>query len=334
MTRWKAGLYLTILLILSAGLNIYLIDDMRRRGEVENGNMKCEENEILVSSVDRPSSEELFAPIHTGYSLEGEPIRFVDVRLKGTISGSMKKKYDFTPSTRLVRNIQYLVFFFSDYEINFREGDRISFYYRPKDDRVVYIRYKSRYHRSIFEAFLTVAGENEIYVTADGFFLTPCIKNGPFKGCPEVEFERHGAALLPLFLSERHVSVSLPFRARVREIGQNRSSGGTVEVFYPDYRMGAVFNYLGSLEPLKQGRIYPAGTVIGYSGYRKNGPSDGILYYLKRRDGKNVSPFLFHHIERRTLSDEMKLNLSISVNFYRNWYRQGKRFEEKHNQGG
>ncbi len=318
-----------LLFALSISFNFYSFikkDSVTIKTEPEN----CYIYPINASSYEFPvSMAEKFSPFDA-FSIDGDEILFYSVEFHSLIAEDIEKKYGIRLDDSVVRNLQQLVFFFNDFQLKFKEGDTISFFVRKKDNKIVYARLVSNSKKSLFEAFLTGRNSGENYINADGYYLSPCMKNGPFKECAGMSFEKQGKVLIPVFSMKHFSQVSLPFAGKIVDVSQNKISGGSVEVFFPDYGISAVFQYLGAVsEKIAKDKTLSSGTIIGVSGYKNNGATDSLIYYLKRRDGTMVSPFIFHHIEKYSISDDKKLNASIMVNFYRKWLEKGVSFEKQ-----
>ncbi|HOW51692.1 MAG TPA: hypothetical protein PLV42_06575 [bacterium] len=282
-------------------------------------------------AADFPASLRDRVPLFHAYSIRGDQTVFLDFSLKGTISESIQAKYDREVSTDIVRNIQMLVYFFLDYQVRLGKNDRIALFYRPEDNRITYLRLRSRAYNAVFEAFLYEKDGVETYVTIDGSILPPCLKNGPFVDCPDVRLEKKQEVLVPIFLLPQNGEVRFPFDAWVLKITDFSKTGGSVQVTFPDQGLVGFFEYLGTVSPqIKEGRRYRKGTVVGTGGFAKRGEMDGVRYYLERRDGTSVSPFFFHHTYLRLIPSEEKTNFTITQNFYRNWHKQGQEFEKQY----
>ncbi len=282
-------------------------------------------------AADFPASLTDRSPLFHAYSLRGEPTVFIDFSLKGTIPESIEAKYGRETPTEIVRNIQLLVYFFLDYQVRLGTNDRVAFFYRPADNKITYLRLRSRAYNAVFEAFLYEKDGAETYVTIDGSVLPPCLKNGPFADCPEVRLEKKQEVLVPVFLLPLNGEVRFPFDAWVLKITDFSKTGGSVQVTFPDQGLVGFFEYLGTVSPqIKTGKRYRKGTVVGTGGFAKRGESDGVRYFLERRDGTPVSPFFFHHTYLRLIPAEEKTNLTITQNFYRNWHKQGQEFEKQY----
>ncbi len=288
-------------------------------------------------SVDFPATMRDIKPLFEGYSIRGEPMRFLDFVVNGTLAESVEAKYGKELPAEMVRNAQMLAYFFLDYQVRLGSGDRLSLFYRTEDNKILYFRLRSRSYSSLFEAFLYQTGipgsdtEREVYLTADGAVFPPCIKNGPFSGCPPVRLEKRQETLVPLFLLPHNTEVRIPFDAWILSISDFARTGGAVQMFFPDHGIVASFEYLGSVNPqIKKGRRYRAGTLLGTSGFAKREGKDGVRYYLERRDGTPVSPFFFHHTYSETIPAEERTNVTITQNFYRNWLKEAQQFERNY----
>jgi hypothetical protein len=320
---------IAILLTLSVILNIYLFNgrNIDQAGKDET----CFRENENISSLDDSFTPHLVFPMFKGYSLTGELMEFLDFYLKGTIVSSVKNKYEIDVPLDFVRNIQEIVYFFNDYKILFSEGDRISVFYRSSDRKIVYLRFENSRRRSVHETFLFQINGSEVYVTGDGSLLQPCITNGPFKNCPQIRFTSEHNSLVPVFETGLNKDVFLPFMAKIVGMSNSSSSGGELEVIYSNHLIKAVFKGLNSLNSnLKNDRIYNHETYVGKSGYPLSGEKSGVVYYLRKRDGSVLSPFSFHHIEKKYVPENRKQNLLIASNFYTRWFRSGINFEKKY----
>ncbi len=285
-------------------------------------------------SVDFPATMRETKPLFEAFSIRGEPMRFLDFVVQGTLTDSVLAKYGREFPVEMVRNTQMLAYFFLDYQVRLGNGDRISLFYRVEDNKILYLRLASRSYSSIFEAFLYQQGqpgsemEREIYVTADGSVFPPCIKNSPFPGCPPVRLEKKQETLVPLFLLPHNTEVRIPFDAWIISVTDFAKTGGAVQAFFPDHGLVAFFEYLGTVNPhIRKDRRYKAGALLGTSGFAKREGRDGVRYYLERRDGTPVSPFFFHHTYSEMIPIEERTNVTITQNFYRNWLRQAQQYE-------
>jgi|GEM_PF-718843 len=284
--------------------------------------------------VDFPATLRDAKPLFDAYSIRGEPMRFLEFTTQGTLSESVESKYGSGLPVEMVRNIQMLAYFLLDYQVRLTTGDRLALFYRSEDNKILYLRLRSRSYNAVFEAFLYQKGETgteserEVYLTADGSVIPPCIKNSPFPGCPPVRLEKRHETLVPLFLVPFNTEVRFPFDAWVINVTDFTKTGGAVQVTFPDHGVVGFFEYLGTVNPkIKRGHRYKAGTIIGTSGFAKREGKDGVRYYLERRDGTPISPFFFHHAFHETVPAEERANVTITQSFYRNWYRQAQMFE-------
>ena len=282
-------------------------------------------------SMDFPASVRDQRPIFSAYSIRGDRTVFLDFSLQGTLAESVEAKYGRELPNDLVRNIQTLIYFFLDYQVRLGTNDRVALFYRPSDNRILYLRLRSRSYNAVFEAFFYQTAQHETYATADGSIFPPCLKNGPFAECPPIRLEKRHDVLIPVFLLQQNGEVRFPFDAWVISLTDFSRTGGAVQVTFPDKGLVGFFDYLGTVNPqIKVGKRYKAGTLVGTGGFAKRDGADGVRYYLERRDGTPVSPFFFHHTTTAVLPADEKVNLTITQNFYRNWHRQGQEFEKQH----
>ncbi len=318
-------------LVFSVTLNIYLFNN--RHEEIENitetiSDSECHLYPTNQCLIDFPAETETFANLYKAYSISGDNIIFMDFKLSGSITNSIKDKYGIEPDAKLIRNIQHLAFFFLDFKISFRDGDKISLFYRDADSKIVYMRYKNRSKKSIYEAFLTETNGKEIYLSQTGAYIEPCIENGPFIGCPQTKLTMLNGNLQPVFIVSPHSEIKTPFDATVIAVNSNNRTGGSVELYYEKYHKTAFFGYIGNISSLiSVGKRIKEGTIIGYSGFDKEKKYDGIIYYLKGQDAV-TSPFLFHHLERKSIKENDMVNLSITKSFYRRWLQRGLNYEK------
>ncbi len=333
MRSRKKNYFFIILFLLSLILNTYLFFHTKTETIIVKDN-NCNIYPTNYCSTDYPDLIEETFPKFKTYSINGENIQFVNIQIKGSLFKNIQKKYGFSPSVKLIRNIQHIIYFFSDFKINFMYKDRISFFFRKSDGKITYLRYKSRKTRSIYEAFLFKTKKGESYITDDGRYLHPCLLNGPFKGCPDIVFQKKGTVLVPVFLTNNSENIYLPFRSRIETIDNDKKNGGKIDVSYSNFNIIAHFFNFGTLNSnLKQKRIYNKGTFLGKSGFFNIGIKSGIGYYLEKKNMQNstVSPFFFHHIEFKKIKEENEKNLSITVNFYRKLYKKARFFEYYNN---
>lgn len=325
----KTKIILIIILILSLTANVMLFLS-------EKNDVVCSEPEQIniyseyESSLDYPLSHDPQNPIYTGYTLDGDATEFLSFNIKGTIPESVDKKYRKKLPVEIIRNIQEIVYFLNDYRIIFYEGDRLSFFYRESDRKIVYLRFKSLRKKSVSEVFLFKTGNDEKYVTSDGSFLQPCITNGPFDGCPQVRFITENDQLVPVFGVPVNQPVKLPFLAKYVTSSNTKMSGGEAEFVYSNYAVRAFFKGMGNLTNLNKVALYKKDAIIGRSGYIVKDKESGLIYYLKKSDNSVVSPYIFHHTEKTDISQKEMQNLSILVNFFSIHYELGSKFELKY----
>ncbi|MCK5808784.1 hypothetical protein KAH37_07360 [bacterium] len=325
-------LFLSLILLFSLAGNIVLLFvipwDSDKKME---GSQAFDENENNnISLFNRPESIEYETIQYDTYSLDGTPVLFLNFSLHGTITDSIARKYHTNVSSQLIRNIQNIVYFFSDFKLKFRKNDRISLFYRPQDGKILYMRYKNRSRRAISEAFLFEDEAGERYFTSEGSYLVPCLVNGPFDGCPNARLVRDRFGLVPVFSLPPQSPIYLPFKAKIMNISTSRKQGGEVEITYSNFLKKAWFKGLATIETnLKKEELYSQNSVIGRGGYRKEKRGqDGVTYYLLNKDGSLNSPFLFHHTSQKQISEQFKNNFDISVRYYQRLYKRGYRFEK------
>ncbi|HRZ80040.1 MAG TPA: hypothetical protein P5044_08535 [bacterium] len=325
----KIKFLLFIVLAASVALNVYLFSLKRAQS--------CPDvpEQVLIypsdhSSLDFPVSHDPESPKYTGYTLDNNSTVFLSFNIKGTIPESVEKKYGMRLPMDIIRNIQEIVYFLNDYKIRFYEGDRISLFYRENDMKIVYLRFKSLRMRSVSEVFLFRTGGTEKYVSADGSLLQPCITNGPFDGCPQVRFVSDGDQLTPVFDVPVDSPVRLPFLAKYISSTSTKLWGGEAEFEYSNYAVKAFFKGFGSLSNLNKVALYKKDAVIGRAGYIVKDREPGLVYYLRKKDGTLVSPYVFHHTEKTVISEKEMQNLAITVNFFSIHYELGQKFEMKY----
>ena len=281
------------------------------------------------SSFDQNISFEPEYPVYSGFTLEGDKTEFLDFSLKGTIVNSVQKKYDRKISRKLIRNIQEIIYFLNDFKVRFSKGDRISVIYRKKDSKIVFLRFKSVLKRSVHEVFLFKSKGAERYLTSAQEYLQPCITNGPFEGCPDASFINDGKNLAPVFNTGFNEKIRLPFLAKLLNMSESYSKGGELTFIYSNLATKAVFKGLARIDTgLKKNSLYHKGVTIGESGFVVNSSQKGIVYYLKKGENRIVSPFSFHHTEAIPIDEEEKINVKITISFFRDQYRSGKKFEK------
>jgi len=282
-----------------------------------------------TSSFDDHLSFEPEYPTYTGFTLEGDETEFLDFRLKGTIINSVQKKYDIRMSRKFVRNIQEIVYFLNDFKIRFSLGDRISLVYRKKDSKIVFFRFKSTAKRSVHEVFLFKSNGEERYITSAHEYLQPCMTNGPFEGCPQASFVTDGKDLAPVFNTGFKEKVRLPFLSKLIETDNSYKKGGKMTFIYSNFAMKAFFKGLATVNTtLRKNALYNKGVLIGESGFLVNRAQKGVVYYLKKGENRVVSPFSFHHIETIPVPEKEKINMKITISFFKGQYILGKNFEK------
>lgn len=326
----KIKVFCWTLFALSVFLNIYLFSGSRKEQKIEN--LLSEEQSVYPegsSSFDDHISFEPECPVYSGFTLEGNKTEFLNFRLNGTIVNSIKDKYDRKISRSLVRNIQEIVYFLNDFKIRFSLGDRISLIYRKKDSRIVFLRFSSSYKRSVHEVFLFAGRGEERYVTSSHEYLQPCITNGPFDGCPDATFVTDGKDLVPVFNAGFAEKIRLPFLAKLLNVSESFNKGGEMTFVYSNFAVKAVFKGLSSVNTsLRKNALYSKGVSIGESGFVVNNSQKGVIYYLKKGENRVVSPFSFHHIESIPVDEKEKINVKITISFFKGQYMAGKKFEE------
>ena len=326
----KIKTFCWVLFAVSVILNIYLFSGSREEEEIEN--LISEEPSIYPensSSFDDHISFEPEYPAYSGFTLEGDETEFLDFKLNGTIVNSIKDKYDRKTSRTLVRNIQEIVYFLNDFKIRFSLGDRISLIYRKKDSKIVFLRFSSSLKRSVHEIFLFADSKDERYVTSSYEYLQPCITNGPFEGCPNATFVTDGKNLTPVFDAGFAEKIRLPFLAKLIDTSESYNKGGEMIFIYSNFAVKAVFKGLSSVNTsLRKNALYHKGVSIGESGFVVNNSQKGVIYYLKKGENRVVSPFSFHHIESIPVDEKEKINVKITISFFKGQYKAGKKFEE------
>ncbi len=319
------------LLLFSIFLNVALYYDKSGRGQRDTEERECYIYPDNISSIDFAITPHPYFPRFSAYSLKGESIEFLDFYVGDSILSAIETKYDITMPSEFLRNIQKIAYFFNDFRVMFRERDRVSLFYRRDDKKIVYLRFKNSHRNSVQETFLFETEGREVYVTADGVYLQPCITNGPFSGCPQVGFTTEHNSLVPVFDLEPFSDIRLPFLAKLMSASQSSRLGGEVEFIYSNHMIRAVYKGLASINSgLKKDSLYKPGTLIGKGGYPLPDRKKGVVYYLRRRDGSVISPYLFHHTERMEVDENRQTNLRIASSFYSKWYRSGISFEEKY----
>lgn len=282
------------------------------------------------SSLDYELSYDHQNPIYKSFSLDGDNVLFASFYLKGSIVDSFKRKYDRKISARLVRNIQEIVYFINDFKIRFSENDHVSFFYNEKDEKIVYLRFKSSVRKSVSEVYLFNTIHGQRYVSNNGDYLQPCMTNGPFSDCPDVRFLNENGTLVPVFDVKISQNINLPFLAKLINTDQSRNYGGEAEFIYSNYATRAVFKGLGSMNRLKKNSLYKKDAVIGKSGFVLEDGQNGIVYFLRRKDNSPISPFVFHHIEKMTLHEKYQQNFTIVKSFYLRQLKFVKEFEKQY----
>jgi len=319
-----------ILFAASVILNFFLFSGIREEKEIEY--FLNEEQPIYPensSSFDDHISFEPEYPAYSGFTLEGDETEFLDFRLNGTIVNSIKDKYGRKTSRKLVRNIQEISYFLNNFNVRFSLGDRISLIYRKKDSKIAFLRFSSANKRSVHEVFLFAGSRDERYVTSSYEYLQPCITNGPFSGCPNATFVTDGKNLVPVFNAGFAEKIRLPFLAKLINTSESFSKGGEMTFVYSNFAVKAVFKGLSSVNTsLRKNALYNKGVSVGESGFVVNNSQKGVIYYLKKGENRVVSPFSFHHVESIPVDEKEKINVKITISFFKGQYNAGKEFEE------
>lgn len=317
--------------VISVSLNIFLYLDSDEPQIEEDDEKPFMLYPTDHSSLDFPLSYDVDLPQFRTFSPNGDNILFADFVIKGTIADSFAKRYNTKLSQQIVKNIQEIVYFLNSFKIRFREGDSLTFFYDEKTERILYLKYKNSYARTVSEVYLFDAGNGAAYYTSDAYALQPCITNGPFNGCPQVRFVYENNNLVPVFEVTANEDVHLPFLAKLMEFDQSRGFGGTMELIYSNYATRAFFRGLASINPsLKKNSLYKENTVVGKSGYIFSDRKSGVIYYLRKSDNSIVSPFTFHHTEGRQISEKNMSNFQIMINFYSKASEYAKNFEKNY----
>ena len=316
--------------LISLGFNIYLLT-RESDPEEEDGPKEFSLYPDDFSSLDVPISYEPEFPVFNTFSSEGEEILFADFAMKGSIYESYERRYGSPISKQLVKNIQEIVYFLNGYKLKFREGDRLTFFYEKKSEKIVYMRFRDSLNRAVSDVYLFNSSNGQAYFKSNNYRLQPCIKNGPFEGCPEVRFVYENGGLVPLFNVPKGSAVRLPFLSKIVEFDQNRTMGGTLEVTYSNYATRAFFRGLMSVnQSLRKNELYRENATVGRSGYVFSDGGSGVVYYLRKSGNTVVSPFVFHHTELEQIPAKDQLNFMIARNFYSKMLETAQKFEEKY----
>ncbi|MBR6244700.1 hypothetical protein IKR20_03915 [bacterium] len=316
--------------LISLGFNIYLLT-RESEPEEEDGPKEFSLYPDDFSSLDVPISYEPEFPVFNTFSSEGEEILFADFAMKGSIYESYERRYGSPISKQLVKNIQEIVYFLNGYKLKFREGDRLTFFYEKKSEKIVYMRFRDSLNRAVSDVYLFNSSNGQAYFKSNNYRLQPCIKNGPFEGCPEVRFVYENGGLVPLFNVPKGSAVRLPFLSKIVEFDQNRTMGGTLEVTYSNYATRAFFRGLMSVnQSLRKNELYRENATVGRSGYVFSDGGSGVVYYLRKSGNTVVSPFVFHHTDLEQIPAKDQLNFMIARNFYSKMLETAQKFEEKY----
>ncbi|MBP5435472.1 hypothetical protein J6Z39_06600 [bacterium] len=316
--------------LISLGFNIYLLT-RESDPEEEDGPKEFSLYPDDFSSLDVPISYEPEFPVFNTFSSEGEEILFADFAMKGSIYESYERRYGSPISKQLVKNIQEIVYFLNGYKLKFREGDRLTFFYEKKSEKIVYMRFRDSLNRAVSDVYLFNSSNGQAYFKSNNYRLQPCIKNGPFEGCPEVRFVYENGGLVPLFNVPKGSAVRLPFLSKIVEFDQNRTMGGTLEVTYSNYATRAFFRGLMSVnQSLRKNELYRENATVGRSGYVFSDGGSGVVYYLRKSGNTVVSPFVFHHTDLEQIPAKDQLNFMIARNFYSKMLEAAQKFEEKY----
>jgi len=316
--------------LISLGFNIYLLT-RESDPEEEDGPKEFSLYPDDFSSLDVPISYEPEFPVFNTFSSEGEEILFADFAMKGSIYESYERRYGSPISKQLVKNIQEIVYFLNGYKLKFREGDRLTFFYEKKSEKIVYMRFRDSLNRAVSDVYLFNSSNGQAYFKSNNYRLQPCIKNGPFEGCQEVRFVYENGGLVPLFNVPKGSAVRLPFLSKIVEFDQNRTMGGTLEVTYSNYATRAFFRGLMSVnQSLRKNELYRENATVGRSGYVFSDGGSGVVYYLRKSGNTVVSPFVFHHTELEQIPAKDQLNFTIARNFYSKMLEAAQKFEEKY----
>ncbi len=326
----KTKIFIIFLVAVSLIMNIYYFTK----------DEKCVEDyvsrEVFIypadqSSIDFDLSYDPQNPQYLNFSIEGDNIIFVNFYLKGSMIESYRRKYDRVLSEKLIRNIQEIVYFLNDYRIWFNERDRLTFFYNEQDEKIIYLRFKNAVRKTLSDVYLIKTIDGERYVNSDGSFLQPCILNGPFEGCPDVRFITDDNTLVPVFDVKMYQDLSLPFLAKLMNIDHSRNFGGAMEFVYSNYATRAFFKGLGHInDKLKKGSLYKKNAVVGKSGFILQDGRSGVIYFLRKNDNTPVSPFVFHHIEKKYLPEKYDRNFQIVKSFYARQLEFGIKFEQQY----
>ncbi|HSW59893.1 MAG TPA: hypothetical protein VLJ60_03795 [bacterium] len=326
----KTKLFITFIVAASVMMNIYyFIRDEKCVQEVVS-------EEVFMypadhSSIDFELSYDPENPQYRNFSLEGDSMIFANFYLKGSMIDSYNRKYDKRLSDKLIRNIQEIVYFLNDYKIWFNERDRITLFYNEKDEKIIYLRFRNAVKKTLSDVYLFETIDGERYVNSDDSFLQPCISNGPFEGCPDVRFINEDNTLVPVFDVRMYQNVKLPFLAKLTNVDHSRNTGGELEFVYSNYAVKAFFKGMGYInDKLKKNSLYKKDAVIGKSGFVLQDGSSGVIYFLRKNENTPVSPFLFHHIERKYLPEKYNRNFQIVKSFYARQLEFGLQFEKQY----
>lgn len=316
--------------LISLAFNVYLLT-RESDAEEDEGPRDFSLYPDDFSSLDVPISYDPEFPLFNTFSTEGDEILFADFSMKGTISESYERRYGSPLSKQLVKNVQEIVYFLNGYRLKFREGDKLTFFYEKKSGKIVYMRFRDSFNRAVSDVYLFNSSIGTAYFRDNNYRLQPCIKNGPFEGCPEVRFVYENGNLVPLFDVPKGSTVRLPFLSKIGEFDQNRAMGGTLEVTYSNYATRAFFRGLMSVSPsLRKNELYRENAAVGKSGYVFSDGGSGVIYYLRKSGNTVVSPFVFHHTEPEQIPSKDMLNFTITRNFYSKMLEAARKFEEKY----
>ena len=193
------------------------------------------------------------------------------------------------------------------------------------------MRFRDSLNRAVSDVYLFNSSNGQAYFKSNNYRLQPCIKNGPFVGCPEVRFVYENGGLVPLFNVPKGSAVRLPFLSKIVEFDQNRTMGGTLEVTYSNYATRAFFRGLMSVnQSLRKNELYRENATVGRSGYVFSDGGSGVVYYLRKSGNTVVSPFVFHHTDLEQIPAKDQLNFMIARNFYSKMLETAQKFEEKY----
>ncbi|MGI6394266.1 MAG: hypothetical protein ACOX2F_05995 [bacterium] len=326
----KSRLLLTLLIAISLSINAFFF--LKK----ESSSHQISEQEFFLypqdySPIDLEFSHDPIQPQYINFSIGGEKIVFVSLILKGSIIDSFGRKYDKKISDKLIKNIQEIAYFLNDYKVWFSERDSIMFFYTEKEEKIVYFRFRNSVKRTLSDIYLFETVEGKKYYSSDGSYLQPCITNGPFEGCPEVRFVSEGNTILPVFDVNKYQNIKFPFLAKIMGIDYSRSYGGEIETIYSNYATRAFFKGFGEINSrLKKNALYKKDAVIGKSGFVLQDGKSGIAYYLRKKENTPVSPFTFHHTEKKHLPEKYNTNFQIVKSFYARQLEFGLKFEKQY----